>query len=205
VTEAQTPAAPPGWYPVAAGQSLQRYWDGTVWTEHTYDPTPQPLRAPDGTNTNTLWIWLLCVGGPVASMVLIVLEGFWLRSIANVDFTNPTATTSLVDGPIYLLLAGGGWIVIGLLVVVGWLDYRRLRAAGVPNPFHWAWSFLGGIVYVIGRSIVVKRRTGGGLTPLWVFIALEAAAIVLSFVVLVIALSAIFQAIANSTGIYSGA
>lgn len=205
MTNAQTPAAPPGWYPVAAGQSLQRYWDGAVWTDHTYDPTPQPLRAPEGTNTNTLWMWLLCIGGPVASMAMIIFEGFWLSSFANVDFTDPSSAASFVYSPTYFLLIASGWIVAGLLVVVGWLDRRVLLAAGVPNPFHWAWSFLGSIVYVIGRSVVVKRRTGQGLAPLWVFVALEGATFVLGFVVIAIALSAIFQSVANATGAYSGA
>lgn len=29
------PAVPAGWYPDPHGQQLQRYWDGTQWTEHT--------------------------------------------------------------------------------------------------------------------------------------------------------------------------
>jgi hypothetical protein len=29
------PSVPPGWYPDANNAHLQRYWDGTVWTENT--------------------------------------------------------------------------------------------------------------------------------------------------------------------------
>jgi hypothetical protein len=29
------PSVPAGWYPDPNGQPLQRYWDGTQWTEHT--------------------------------------------------------------------------------------------------------------------------------------------------------------------------
>jgi hypothetical protein len=29
------PAVPAGWYPDGQNQALQRYWDGTGWTEHT--------------------------------------------------------------------------------------------------------------------------------------------------------------------------
>ncbi|WP_290703814.1 MULTISPECIES: DUF2510 domain-containing protein [Gordonia] len=29
------PSVPAGWYPDADNPALQRYWDGTQWTEHT--------------------------------------------------------------------------------------------------------------------------------------------------------------------------
>jgi hypothetical protein len=48
----------------------------------------------------------------------------------------------------------------------------------VPRPFHWAFAFLSSAVYPIGRSVVVKRRTGQGISPMWVSIAL----IVMSFI-----------------------
>lgn len=41
----------------------------------------------------------------------------------------------------------------------------------LPSPFPWAFSFISSIVYVIGRSVVVRRRTGKGISPLWVVIA----------------------------------
>ncbi|MGX1563967.1 DUF2510 domain-containing protein, partial [Streptomyces sp. NPDC055509] len=30
---------PPGWYPDPHGPHLERWWDGTAWTEH---PSPPP-------------------------------------------------------------------------------------------------------------------------------------------------------------------
>jgi hypothetical protein len=42
-------------------------------------------------------------------------------------------------------------------------------------------------VYVIGRAVVAKRRTGAGLAPLWVFIGLEVVAFIVSLVVVVTA------------------
>ena len=56
---------------------------------------------------------------------------------------------------------------------------RELKKRGVQQPFHWAFAFLTSIVYVIGRSVVVKRRTGGGLAPLWVYIV----ELILSFII----------------------
>jgi hypothetical protein len=37
------PVPPPGWHPDPAGQSQLRWWDGTRWSEHTWDDrTPAP-------------------------------------------------------------------------------------------------------------------------------------------------------------------
>jgi hypothetical protein len=35
VSAAAPAATPAGWYPDATDPSIQRYWDGTAWTEHT--------------------------------------------------------------------------------------------------------------------------------------------------------------------------
>ena len=34
------PTVPAGWYPDPNGATIQRYWDGTTWTDHTA-PIPQ--------------------------------------------------------------------------------------------------------------------------------------------------------------------
>jgi hypothetical protein len=41
------PAA--GWYADPDGQPIQRYWDGTAWTEHTR-PAPDFTGAASGRN-----------------------------------------------------------------------------------------------------------------------------------------------------------
>lgn len=37
---------PPGWYPDASG--VQRWWDGTQWTEHTQAPAQVPATTAQG-------------------------------------------------------------------------------------------------------------------------------------------------------------
>jgi hypothetical protein len=65
-------------------------------------------------------------------------------------------------------------LVVGIgLVVLSWLDRRTLRARGVERPFHWAWSILSVLIYLIGRSVVLRRRVGGSAAPLWLFLGLS--------------------------------
>lgn len=194
--------AAPGWYPVA-GTTQQRWWDGTKWTEHVHDPatawTGGVLKAPEGTNPNTVWFWLLAVGAPVLQAALLLLESAWLGSISNLAFEDPQAMIQAEFSPSYFAIFGLGWLFVGLFVVGSALDFRTLRARGVPRPFHWAWAFLGVLVYAIGRSVVVRRRTGTGMTPLWVFIALNVVVFVVAIVVVVGYLAAVFSHIPTIT------
>ena len=94
-----------------------------------------------------------------------------------------------------------------MCIVFGLLDWRELKAHGVPKPFHWAWSFFviavgWPAVYVIGRSVIVKRRTGGGLAPLWVFIGLE---VVVFIATVIVVLTAIIEIVNAFSGLLSNA
>ena len=72
-------------------------------------------------------------------------------------------------------------VIYAAEVVFAFLDYRQLKKAGVQRPFHWAWAFLAApYVYVIGRSVVVKRVTGGGLLPLWIFLGVVAVSFIIA-------------------------
>ena len=69
----------------------------------------------------------------------------------------------------------GGWLLGAATVVASVLDWRWLKAAGVPQPFHWAWAFfslIGYPVYAIGRAVVTRRRTGQGIAVMWVTIGM---------------------------------
>ncbi|MDG4864545.1 DUF2510 domain-containing protein, partial [Streptomyces sp. T-3] len=37
---------PPGWYPDPSVPSLERWWDGTSWTEHSRSPQQAEAQAP---------------------------------------------------------------------------------------------------------------------------------------------------------------
>jgi Protein of unknown function (DUF2510) len=199
-----TTNTPPGWYPDATTPGGQRWWDGTQWTEHAQAPGAayQPfaeLKAPAGTNTNTVWIWLVALLPllSLTSLFTIDIAGYMRQVLAN-----PTSTSgmlSLYTSPGYLLSLALGLVTTVGTIVFAYIDWRTLKARGVPSPFHWAFIFLifvsGGIVYPIGRSVVARRRAGGSLAPMWVAIAVYVIVIVAAIAWSVVITSQIFSLI----------
>lgn len=116
------------------------------------------------------YIWLIA-GLPLLIVVLMLLWNPELRF-----YTTSRGTTSLdpfsLFGLGYYLLLGSILLVYLVSVVLACLDYRRLGRSGVVRPFHWAWAFLGGAPYVIGRAVMVNKvAPGRGWWPVGVIIA----------------------------------
>ena len=192
-------ATPPGWYPDPHGGPTARWWDGIQWTGHLMPLQPaEPPKAPEGTNTNTVWIWLVALLPllGIASLFLIDFSGYLTATLQNPN--SPAAVSSLFT-PGYVLSIVLGWGGAIATVVAGYLDYRVLRARGVPQPFHWAFGFLvlasAGIVYPIGRSVVVRRRAGGSMAPMYVAIAVFVAIILTAIIWSIVLTTQIFAMI----------
>ncbi|MFJ6570391.1 DUF2510 domain-containing protein [Streptomyces sp. NPDC091292] len=69
---------PPGWYPDPSAPSVQRWWDGTGWTEHRQPPAEAPVPAPPGGGRRARLVALTVAGAVlVASIVtgVVVLGG----------------------------------------------------------------------------------------------------------------------------------
>jgi hypothetical protein len=178
-------AAPAGWYPEPSGAEGQRWWDGTRWTEYATPlaAPPQPAaaqyapydgmaapRVAEGTPVDTAWIWLI-VALPILALIPLFfydLEGYALQSM-----TDPTVEQRMYRDPMYLASVLLGWISYGAIVFFAYFDVVALRKLGYARQFHWAWAFLWSLVYVIGRSVVVKRQAGRGSAPMWVAIGLN--------------------------------
>lgn len=193
----ETVAVPAGWYPEPSGAGGQRWWDGARWTEHaTAAPAPVYPSAPQyapygsaraatvaaGTPVDTLWIWLV-VALPLVSILPFFAwdaDGYMRRVMS------PSATALDQLGPYtdpwYLTAVLLGWVVYGLTVWFAYLDTAALARLGYTRRFHWAWAFLWSLVYVIGRSVVVKKQAGRGTAPMWVAIGLNVAILVASMV-----------------------
>ncbi len=187
---------PAGWYPDPWYPSTSRYWDGAAWTAYQNPPAAPvsyaPPKAPEGTGWNTPWIWLIVLL-PLVSLATLLLVPW--RSLFAFDPTmldrpgGPSSLGTMYQSPLLILVNLVSYALYGLVVFFAYLDHRQLLRMSVPRPFHWAWAFLG-TVYVFGRSIVVKRRTGHGMAPLWV----EVGMIVLSLIVTSVVMTTIFTA-----------
>lgn len=203
-----TQNVPAGWYPDPNAPGGQRWWDGTQWTEHVGAPAAAqpfaPAAAPAGTKTGTVWIWLIVLL-PLLSLISLFTvdwKAYLDESLAAALSNDPRDATSasfaLLRQPGYLLSVALGWILYGVTVVFAALDVRELKKRGVPQPFHWAFAFLTSTVYVIGRSVVVKRRTGGGLAPLWAWIGTVAVSLIATIVLTVLIFSYMARALPGS-------
>lgn len=142
--------------------------DPTNAPPYAMEATAAPRQSP-GVPTNTPWIWLaiLLPLVPIVGIVFIDWEAYLLESAIDPIGAN------LSPGLIALTLIG--WIVVPLHILFAFLDQRALTSRGIDRPFPWWWGFgvliVGPVVYPIGRAIVVKRRTGAGLAPLFVTVA----------------------------------
>ena len=209
-----TPSLPAaGWYPDPSGGPVQRWWDGTGWTAQTYNPAGALAQnasstVPPGTPVYTVWIWLI-----------VGLQLIGLASLLGTDFDalirtavedsvaqaqDPNAVTDPFGSAPLFTATDALQSALGLLsylagVVFAFLDWRALKQRGFDRPFHWAWAFVPwSLVYVIGRSVVVKRRAGSGLAPIWWYIALTALTIVVSLVVFGAALATVLPEVMPS-------
>ena len=154
--------------------------------------TAEPLKAPEGTSPMTPFIWPLALLPIIAIVSNVVSLGF-IDEVVDEAITSPE-----LYSPISIITGLIGWIAIGLTILFGVLDYRALVKAGVPKPFHWAWiffAFLSAPVYIIGRSVVARRRTGSGLTPMFVNLALVLLNVVISIVSFVVGFSSAFDSV----------
>ncbi len=65
--------------------------------------------------------------------------------------------------------------LVTLLLAVA--DSHKLDWAGYNQPAHWAWALLTAPVYLLVRTLSVKRETGRTSVLLWVWLALTAAVV----------------------------
>ena len=171
------PLTPAGWYPDHTGAPQLRWWDGNAWTDRVSDGSvgippygaaayslrPAPTRVPTGTTVYNPLIWIMALLPLFGIVTLLTLT-------ASALVASPTDPLATYRDPGYLASLALGWIVYGGAVILAYFDRKRLLRDGYDLPFHWAWTFLGGGVYVIGRSIIVSRRSGRGLAPIWLWI-----------------------------------
>ena len=201
-----TPTTPEGWYPDPSGAPKSRWWDGTAWTEHYHDPSAPVDASPaavgsatiaapatsTGSGPYTLWLWIIIglLAVSFLSLVTFDFQGYVLASAYSVN--DPFA----IFTPGYFLMLGVSFIAYWGTVALAFFDHKELKARGIVSPFHWAFAFISSLVYLVGRSIVLKRRIGSGMLPLWVSVGYVVACVIV-VIVWVVSTIALITSISN--------
>lgn len=190
-------SAPAGWYPDSTG--TQRWWDGTQWTAATAAPANfavpgQPAHVAGGTSTNTVWVWVIVLLPLVSIIPTFVYLAYVQQAMMDLLHVIPLDGSDidpqvmigmqmgLIFNPWYLVLLLVGFATYGVSAWFAYLDARELERRGFTRPFHWAWTFLSVLVYVIGRTVVLRRHGGRGAAPLIVLIATQVVLCIAIFV-----------------------
>ncbi|KZE91754.1 DUF2510 domain-containing protein [Microbacterium sp. TNHR37B] len=184
------PAAPPyaattPAYPSSGGYPSQEggYPQGG-YPSQGYAAAPAVATGPSapGANTNTLWIYLCIVAStlPVFSLFFIDWNGY-VDALVSMESVSPNSAAGSEAVAAMLQWTGGvlglsllSYVFLAASIVFAYLDWRELKKRGVARPFHWAFAFIALAlsigVYIIGRTVVLKRETGSGMAALWVWI-----------------------------------
>lgn len=203
-------STPAGWYPDPSGSAGTRWWDGAQWSPHTQAPAypaaayaaARPAPAQVEVPTTTVWIWLAIAFSVVPFFSIFLLDWRGFIDAITVSAARGMGSPDLVAWQLNsLVISFVSWGAIAAFILFSWLDWRELRSRGVDSPFHWAWSFfgllsLGVAVYMIGRAVVLRRRTVNPAgAPLWAWIAATSAGYVAVFAWLFWFMGALFTAI----------
>ncbi|MFC4245273.1 DUF2510 domain-containing protein [Gryllotalpicola reticulitermitis] len=187
---------PPGWYPDPWQQAAQRFWDGNEWTHRVSGggPRAERPRLAEGAPIYGPFVWIIALL-PLLSGILVWFVHIdlapltaYVREVQSAQALGlpapqPHFNTYTLFGPGYTVTSLLGLLSYVAAIVLAYFDQRRLERVGVVRPFQWAWAFLTPIVYVIGRSVIVRRVAAPrGLTPLWVMIGSYVVALISSMV-----------------------
>jgi hypothetical protein len=166
-----------------------------------FDPDGMIPRAPEGTSPNTPHIWWI-VGIYFAQVGICLV---WLATFDWSEYMRATLSIAAPDGgsaagslgamlgavftPAYFATMAISILGYWASVLLAYFDWKALKQRGVVRPFHWAFSFIASIVYVIGRSVVARRRTGSGIAPMWVIIVSYVLYMIVSLVITVVGMA----------------
>ena len=133
-----------------------------------HTPRERPL-LPPGTRVDTVWIWLLVVVPWVLASTIFLFDVRALFDALWVDDVSGALGHVVLH---LVVLLGSSLATVCLALLFAFRDARALRAVGVVHPFPWGFAAIAGIVYVIGRQVVLRKVTRASAAPLAVSIGL---------------------------------
>ena len=163
-----------------------------------YAPDRRPL--PAETPVHTVWIWLVLLLPLVSVVASLATIGAVTRTVGDLAHPGTIALSAMYSpGDVVGLVLS--CVVVALVIVFSWLDYRDLERRGVDRPFPWAWSFLAWPVYTIGRAVIVRRVAGGrGSAVLWASIAVLVVSLAAGIATVLILTPAVVQMVHQLRG-----
>jgi hypothetical protein len=125
---------------------------------------PEELYSSTATRKSTASAWFIALMPLIAGILAIAA----VKGAENYPRYVPA-------GLEWWMLAGGVVVVLYLVtLLLAVADRRKLDWAGYNRPAHWAWALLTAPVYLLVRTIAVKRETGRNSALLWVWVVLAA-------------------------------
>lgn len=201
------PSTPPPYDRLTSSRQGQPAYaqPGTGYAQPVTDEYP---RVPLGTSAVTWSVWLVLALPllPTIAYLFLDFDSYFrmiLSARASGGNPGPGALSPSLTGfvVVVLLIDLLGLIVYGLTVMFAYFDWRELGRRGFARPFHWAWAFLGSLVYVIGRVVVTHRRGGyGAMIPIWGLIA----AIAIGILIFIVKVMMIVNSIGSYVSYYGG-
>jgi uncharacterized membrane protein YhaH (DUF805 family) len=179
--------------PPAYGQQPaqgQQPWAGQP---NSYGP-PAPQRTDADPSTPYMWAIAVTPLLSLLTLAFVDISSYLDESLRLAE----AGSTAAPSSPGMLLAQLVSWGLYALTVVLAFFDWRALKRRGVDRPFAWPWAFLS-VVYVIGRAVVVKRRTGRGVAPMVVYLVLTVVSIAVSVAVVGVALAEFLPQVAELT------
>ncbi|RIJ52004.1 DUF2510 domain-containing protein [Clavibacter lycopersici] len=191
-------AAPPAYgqqapaQPYAQQPYSQQPYAQAGYAQQQYTPATPPPQVPATTSPYTWAIWVLAAL-PVVSIVLALNIDYRGALDMSARGPRPDALVAQALSSLVQIFVWGG------SVALAYVDWRDLTRRGIVRPFHWAWAFIPvvGGVYLIGRSIIVRRRIEGApanaLSPIWLWVGLNVIVAFISIVKFVEAFTSTMQ------------
>ena len=145
-----------------------------TWARETRGPAAQ-VAEPRSTATRmaTVSSWFIAL--------MPLFAGILAVSVVKGQENYPRYIPKFIE---WWMLVGGVIVVLYLVtLLLAVFDRRKLDWAGYNQPAHWAWALLSAPVYLLVRTLAVKRETGRNSILLVVWLVLAAALVGAWFVV----------------------